>query len=352
MKSRTWRHAAAVMAAACAVSIALPAIAMAAGNPNGDVPAVEILPLGTSAHDPDHGTWFVFELHPGEHVHGTAQLINPADVPQQVTLYPRELDFGASGTPSVSSDPTAGIGSWVHFDKTALVVPAQQRIHVGYDVVVPLAVEPGDHTGALVVESQAHQIGGRFIVHKRIATRFYVTLPGKAIVAFRLENLTNKLDNVLWPGSEGVHVSVANTGNVRFVPHVTVNNGPMTGSNLVMTRSVEVYSGTVHVPWYGGPVHIKVAATANGGFPQSVDKTVWVIPWAIIAIALLLLVGLVLSVVYARRRRQRRRRERTEREAIREQLAVLTAQAEAGAVPAQRERSADGSAINSLRRRS
>src|SRR3954465_12552363 len=124
MKSRTWRHAAAVMAAACAVSLALPATAMAAGNSSGDVPAGEILPLGTGAHDPNQGPWFVFKLYPGEHVHRTAQLINPADVPQQVTLYPRELDFAVNGTPSVSSDPTAGIGSWVNFDKKALVVPA------------------------------------------------------------------------------------------------------------------------------------------------------------------------------------------------------------------------------------
>src|SRR4051794_41917043 len=117
MKSRTWRHAAAVTAAACAVSLALPVTAMAAGSSSGDVPAVEILPLGTGAHDPNQGTWFVFQLHPGEHVHGTAPLINPAGVPQQGTLYPPELDFAAHGAPSGSSHPAAGIPAWVHLDQ-------------------------------------------------------------------------------------------------------------------------------------------------------------------------------------------------------------------------------------------
>ena len=351
MKSLTWRHAAAVMAAACAVSVVVPAAALAAGNPTGDVPAVEILPLNSNTHGPNQGTWFVFNLRPGEVVRGTAQLINPAKVAQQVTLYPRELDFAANGTPSVSADPTAGIGSWVHFDKQTLVVPPEQRLHIGYQVVVPSVVDPGDHTGALVVESQARQIGGRFVLHKRIATRFYVTVPGKAIVAFRLENLTNKVDNVLWPGSEGVHVSVANTGNVRFAPHVTVNHASMTGSNLVMTRSVEVYSGTVHVPWYGGPVHIKIAATANGGPARTLEKTVWVIPWALIAIALVALAGLAQGGVYARRRRQRRRQERAEREQLRAQLAALQAAADADALPAQRNSASDESAVDASRTR-
>jgi membrane protein YdbS with pleckstrin-like domain len=86
-------------------------------------------------------------------------------------------------------------------------------------------------------------------------------------------------------------------------------------------------------------VHVDVVATANGAHRQAVSKTVWVIPWALVAIALVVLVGLVHAVSFARRRW---RRWRAEQQALREQLAALQAdraRAHAG-VPAQRDAAA------------
>jgi hypothetical protein len=318
--AKMWRRAAAVMAAACAAFISLsPATALAATRTR-DVPAVDIVPVNTTTHDPNQGLWFVYKLGHGAATHGQAQLINPADVPQVVTLYPRQLDFADNGTPSLSPDITAGIGSWVHFDQQTVTVPPQQRLVVGYTVNVPADAEPGDHTGALVAQSAPANVGGRFQLLKRIATRFYVTVPGKVVVAYDLRSLQNKLDNVLWPGDEDVSVSLANTGNIRFTPDVTISGKHAIGSTIVLARSVEVYRTHVSVPWYGGPVHIKVTATANGADRKTLVKTVWVIPWALIAIAVVSLVALVHLVSFIRRRWRRWRQEQAE---LRRRLAAF-----------------------------
>src|SRR5947209_195423 len=98
MRTRSWRYAAAVTAAACAVTVGSAEAAAADTGRARDVPAVDILPVATSSHDPNQGTWFVYRLKRGATVHGLAQLINPANVAQHVMLFPRELDFAESGT--------------------------------------------------------------------------------------------------------------------------------------------------------------------------------------------------------------------------------------------------------------
>jgi hypothetical protein len=314
-----WRRAAALITAAfCLSSFGSTAVAAAAGSP--DVPAVDIVPVGTTHQDPNQGLWFVLRMTPGAVVHGKASLINPANVAQTVTVFARELDFNDTGTPALSSDPTAGIGSWVSFDHQSVTVPAQQRVEIGYTVHAPSDAEPGDHTGVLVAQSSPVAISAHLQLVKRIATRFYVTVPGKAVVGYALRELQTHLDNRLWPGNEQAQVSVVNTGNIRFVPAVLVNGKAAGGSHLVLTRSVEVYRSAVHVPWYGGPVHIRVTATANGGLPQTVTKTVWVVPWGLLAIVLVATALLVHAWVFGRRRW---RRYQAAQAAMRAQLAEL-----------------------------
>jgi hypothetical protein len=313
------RHAAALTGAAfCLSSFGSGAVALAAGSP--DVPAVDIVPVGTTHQDPNQGLWFVLRMTPGAVVHGEASLINPADVAQTVTVFARELDFNDTGTPALSADPAAGIGSWVGFDRRTVTVPAQQRVEIGYTVEAPADAEPGDHTGVLVAQSSPVAIGEHLQLVKRIATRFYVTVPGKAVVGYALRALQTHVDNRLWPGSENAQVSVVNTGNIRFVPDVHVNGKPAAGSHLVLTRSVEVYRSAVHVPWYGGPVHVRVTATANGGLPQTLTRTVWVVPWALLAVVLVAIALFVHALVFGRRRW---RRHRAAQLAMRAQLAEL-----------------------------
>jgi len=94
----------------------------------------------------------------------------------------------------------------------------------------------------------------------------------------------------------------------------------------------------LHVPWYGGHVRLRVAAAADGGHKQVLTKSFWVIPWLLLAIALIVIGAFVHAVTFAVRRWRRRR---DEERALRERLAQLEA-----AVPAQREQADDQSRVS------
>jgi hypothetical protein len=333
MTSRPIARTVAALAAAVAV-VCVPGAALADG---ADTPAVDVLPGNTHATDPNGGLWFVHRLDAGAHGEGTALLINPAAVPQVVHLYARGVDFSPSGAASVSNDAGAGIASWVHFATPTVTVPPSTRMPVSYDVTVPADADPGDHTGAIVAESGALH-AGHVTVIKRIATRFYVTVPGPVVVAFRLDHLRHSLSSPLWPHSVGAAATVVNTGTIRFTPHVTINGHVASGSTLALAHSIEPYTVKLHVPWYGGHLHLRVVATANGGHQQVLTKSFWVIPWVLLAIALIA-IGAFVHVVSFIVRRWRRRR--AEDRALRERLAQLEA-----AVPAQREHADDRSQVS------
>lgn len=302
--------------AAAVFAVSLPAVAHAAG---ADTPAVDVVPAGMHAGEPNGGLWFVHRLEAGAHGHGAAMLINPARVPQMVHLYARAVDFSPTGVASVSDDAAAGVATWVHFARTSVVVPPSARVTVGYDVSVPVNADPGDHTGAIVAES-GPLVSGRVTVVKRIATRFYVTVPGRVVVAFALGKLTHALRSPLWPHSIDAQVPVVNTGTIRFTPHVTVDGTVASGSSLVLAHSIEPFAAKVHVPWWGGHVRLRVVATADGEHPQVLTTSFWVIPWLLVAALLVVLGAVVHATSYVVRRVRHRRREER---ALRERLAEL-----------------------------
>jgi hypothetical protein len=212
-----------------------------------------------------------------------------------------------------------------------MTVPALGHVQVAFDVTVPVDAEPGDHTGVLVAES-GPLTNGRLTVIRRIATRLYVTVPGRVVVGFRLGHLTHRVGSPLWPTHGKVVVSLTNTGNIRFAPSVMVNGGHAVGAGLVLARSAEPYVASVHVPWWGGRVHLRVVATADGQ-RKTLTATFWVIPWLLLA---LLLAGAGVGVHVGRIVRAKVRAWRAEQRAMRQRLAELEVQ-----VPAQRDAAED-----------
>ncbi|HUQ40811.1 MAG TPA: hypothetical protein VM030_11720, partial [Acidimicrobiales bacterium] len=153
------RSAAALAAALCVV---LGATAAPAGaqtpptttTPASGIPSVGVSPTESRPGDPNRGQWFVFSLEPGKSATTKARVTNPADVPQTVKLYVRDLTFGADGTPAVSDAPAqTDVGLWGRFAQPTLEIAARSTALVPFSVTVPDAAEPGDHVGVVVVES-------------------------------------------------------------------------------------------------------------------------------------------------------------------------------------------------------
>lgn len=315
---RSTRTAVAVLAAAV---LLIPGAALAAGD---DVPTIDVAPGTVTPGGPNGGRWFFQELAPGRSARSSAVLTNIASVPQTVSLYTRDLRFGPDGTPDVVDATPTDAGAWLTLDRSTLTLAPGQRGEVGFTVDVPARAEPGDHTAVVVVESAAVRQDGLRVV-KRVATRLYVTVPGEATRSFDLKARTSLVGGLFIRGVD-VDVAVRNTGRIRLRPEVSIAGRPASGSDVVLSESVETYSAEVPVPWYGGRVAIDVRADAGSGLARNASESRFIIPWALIALVLVTGLSVTVLGLAARQRRHRRQQEVAQ---LQEQVRRLEAGAEA-----------------------
>jgi hypothetical protein len=183
-------------------------------------------------------------------------------------------------------------------------------------VTVPKDAEPGDHVGAIVGLTANKQ--GTFRVVRQIGARFYVTVSGAAQRAFSITSVKGAKNSAWFPSVVDATVLLRNDGRTRVRPRVTVAGHLADGSRLLLSRSVEVYTASVSVPWYGGPVDLSVRAVTDDGTVRTAHKSMFVIPWGLltgIALGLAVLFGLYRLVRWrlSRMHRLRADLERLER---------------------------------------
>jgi hypothetical protein len=277
----------------------------AAQVPSG-TPSVDIRPEATGKNAPAGGDWFVAEAAPGQTAKLSARLFNPADIPQTVRLFIADLVYGTDSVPRVSEPPFKDVGTWGAFGSPSVTVPPHSPLIVPFTVTPPQGAEPGDHVGIVVAEHQAETPAGGLPIVKRVAIKLYVTVPGDAARAFSIRSVTATKDSSLFPRELSVRVVLSNDGRVRLQPVVRVNGHRAAGSGLLMTKAYEPYIATVPIPWYGGPVRLRVDATttigAFAGPARQAHAMVFVVPWHVLA-ALALAVGLAFAVRFLLSRR-------------------------------------------------
>jgi hypothetical protein len=259
-----------------------------------DIPGVSLDPANRGDDDPNDGQWFVADAEPGTTTTLRARLQNLADVEQQVELYTVAMTVNDDDEAALGR-PDEGVGTWGHFDEPTLVLPPSGDVIVPFTVSVPADAEPGDHIGAVVVESAPYQQGSLAVL-KRTASRLYVTVPGDASPGIEIESVDLDHDPTLLARKATVTVSVRNTGNVRLAPTVTVGGEIASGSTLLMSRSAERYVVTRSVPLWGGPQSwpVEVATTTvdgGSGPAASATATRWVVPWWVLLALFLVVVG-------------------------------------------------------------
>jgi hypothetical protein len=270
------RRAGRIAALALPLAICLPLVPAAHAQ---DVPSVSVRPADTGADDPNGGQWFALELEPGETGSATARILNPAGVAQRVVLYTRDLTFSEEGTPNVREGEQQGLGSWGTAPQTLLLGPGESVLHT-VSVTAPADADPGDHVGVLVAETSNRQDGQSVV--RRIATRFYVTLPGAATRAMSIGDVDQQVDSRWFPQQVSTEVTLDNVGRVRLRPTVRVGDDIARGAQTLMSQSSERYQATTGVPWYGGVLRMPVQAVDDTGLARSVDQRLIVVPWGLL----------------------------------------------------------------------
>jgi hypothetical protein len=262
---------------------------------------------------PEGGEWFTFELGPGSTASTPVLIDNRGSTPARVRLSLADLDFDEDDLPTIA-EPATDVGTWGSFDVAELDVPAQSTRRVLLTMRVPAGSDPGDHIGAVVVESVVRQAGGEggVGVAARVATRLYVTVPGDARAAVEIKSTSVKRQRGVVPRWADVAVVVRNTGTVRVSPTVTVGGRRATGPDVLLSRAAERYVARVPVPVWGGSRSWAVRVStriADGAGPTATGRaSITVFPWVPLAV-LLIALQVLGTLWYLRRRRQRHVRD-------------------------------------------
>lgn len=310
MRRLATRASAAATAAALVAVLSIGVVADAQESAPPAIRSVGVAPVGTDPNDPNGGQWFTALLDVGQSTTMTAKIANPAETPTTVRLYLRDMIFNNDGTPVLNDEgPQTDVGLWGSFEQETIEIGPKTAVEVAFRVTVPERAEPGDHLGALVVESASPGgPDGLLRVVTRVSTRLYVTVPGEATTSFRIESAKGQLDSWLFPAAMRVETILRNTGRMRLHPELTIGGVEANGPEVILSASVEPYQADVKVPWWGGPVRIPVLANTQEGLTREAMVSRFVIPWGLLmCLAAAIAFSLAARTLLARRNRKVRR---------------------------------------------
>ncbi|MFF2327035.1 MULTISPECIES: hypothetical protein [unclassified Streptomyces] len=193
-----------------------------------------------------------------------------------------------------------GTGAWLRTAVAEVTVPARTRADVPFSVTVPTGATPGDHSGAILVESGDRSVGVR--VHVRVG--------GPTLAALTVEDVS--------VSGRTVHYTLVNRGNTVLTPRIAVHADGVFGALLrraARTLPVELLPGQrvrLGEPWRDAPaldsVTVRLRVTASGGAHGEATARAVFVPWAAVTGGALLLLAAVAAGAYAYRLRRSRGR--------------------------------------------
>jgi len=270
---------------------------------------------------------------PGAHLSDDVAVVNIADSPVTLSLYATDAVPGAGGSISLlpaSQAPTEA-GAWITLQTTThtstVTLGPRATVVVPFAVAVPTAAEPGDHLGGIVASLSTYAKNAQGdIVHidQRVAVEVFIRVSGQLLPRFTVENLHAVYHQNTDPVGRGdvtLSYDVRNTGNLKLSARQRVQFrglfGTTEGSSALPDIPVLLPGAVVHTalrlhdvpPEFWGTVQVRITPSAAVGdvdphlavFHGNLD--VWTLPLAL----LIIVAGLLLVALLARRRRVERR---------------------------------------------
>lgn len=317
------------------------AAAAAADGDGGAAEEQDLISFGIAPADADgadNRSFIELTAPAGSIIYDHVALLNQDDAPIDLNVYGADIVPGASGGAEVRAraEDDVDAGSWITIEGPETVSVAEQTAEHGYGyTVVPIAIaipanaQPGDHIGAVVASVNARGQGGDgspgIDLEQRVAMRVNVRVAGELEPGLTVTDVTATFaaGSLVAAGSAEVTYTVTNTGNVRMAVEPSVEvAGPLglLARTAAGERVDELLPGgtatlTTTVPdvWPLIREDVTVAATGvapPGGADPGVGTVtattqIWAIPWALIAVLVLLT---TVAVLYIRWRRRRARR--------------------------------------------
>jgi hypothetical protein len=325
--------------AAVAATVALTA-GSAAATPQGSPPTANPNPNAVFGIGPSNGKtvdgrpYFYFLASPGAVLHDYVAVADIGAKPLSLTVYPSDATNGDDGTfdfPPAAQKSTE-VGTWLTLTTPSgtdkLSLHSQRTAFLPFTLRVPADAPPGDHAGALIasVQGEAKNKQGQLVhIDQRIAVRVFIRVAGPLHPRLAIENLHVTYHGTLNPvgsGSAVVTYTVHNVGNVKlgakqavdvsgwFGTHASATNPPQVPLLLPGGKVDERVVVTGVFPTFRATATVTLTALAlpsdsnPSAGPWSASATFWAIPWTL----LLLLILIVLGTLFREWRQRQRAR--------------------------------------------
>ncbi|NGN65362.1 DUF916 domain-containing protein [Streptomyces sp. A7024] len=254
-------------------------------------------PTGVSDLDRDPGRPFFYaEGAPGAVLEDAVAVTNRGDKPLTVRLRGADAYNKGDGSFAIRAEKRSkSTGAWLAFARTKVTVPPRTRAEVPFSVTVPRDATPGDHPGAVVVESASGEARSDGI-------RLHLRVAGPQLAAIDVEKVSAQ--------SDGIHYTLVNRGNTALSPKLAVRAKGFYGDVLrhgPRDVGVELLPGQrarLTAKWPGtsalDSVDVRLTVTAAGGARASGTTEYTAVPWG--WIVLVVLVGGGAAAAWWRRR--------------------------------------------------
>lgn len=319
---------AAAQAATGAHSASAAVLSGKAANP----PRAEFGAGPASAKKLDGRPYFSYDATPGGYVEDHIAVRNFATRSQRLNVYPVDAVTGTNGLFSYAAKSARRkqVGAWLRIGgvpKGTVTVKARSTVILPVFLRVPRNASPGDHAGAVIVsltslvKSKKKHTLVKF--EQRIATRVIIRVSGRLHPRLSIKNLHASYSGRLNPFAGGVvrlSYSVGNTGNALLGASQQVTGHGLIGSAVRATSLPVVplllpggaYKVSTHVsgilPFFEVTATVRLAPVGLRGdinpgmHVTTASVTIWTIPWLLIAIVIVLILGII-ALIWRRRRR-------------------------------------------------
>ncbi|WP_405984760.1 hypothetical protein [Streptomyces sp. NBC_00872] len=277
---------------------------------------------------PDRRSGFSYSATPGAAVGDHLAVLNHSTRALKLKVYASDAFNTADGGFDLlaAGRPSKDAGTWVAVEKSTVVVPARSRVIVPFTLTVPRGASPGDHAAGIVAaltSSGSGAEGDRVAVEQRVGARIHIRVAGELKPRLTVENLRASYRGTANPfggGSATVTYTVRNTGNVRIGARQTVRvrnavTGPvrapgvhdikelLPGNAVTVTASVRDLFPALRSTATVTVDPVAVSGDINPALPgTTLSAGFWTVPWALLALLLVLAAGVAVWFLQRRRR--------------------------------------------------
>jgi len=301
-----------------AASVLTPTAARAADDPAAVAWSVETVDGAAGTDRPN----FAFAVDPGAVLSDALRVTNTGATALDLAVYAADAYTTTTGnidlnTPDV---PSTDAGTWVAVDVDRLSLAPGQQADIPFTIAVPADAAPGDHSAGIIT-SLSSDDGGTLSVDRRLATRVDLRVSGELAPAVQITDLRTEYVgtwNPFAPGTLVVDYRLVNIGNTRVAGDDTIiAEGPfglaggasaaaalhevLRGSEIDVRREIEV------APWGLITGSVTVQPLVAGYGAQRLDDlvadfSVPAVPWALLAIFVVIAAAVTIVVLLVRRR--------------------------------------------------